>query len=164
MKKYILKLAILAGTAALLQSCGTTKAQRTVAEKMANEPAIANEQSLISKQKDAVESAPSLSETQKTQLVELRTSAQEKMKDIDQQSLKLRDILVRNLVAADYGPKKANEVRVIKNKLSKLNTQRFDITLRSIEKAQAILGHQIRDNETMMNNFLERDFDSRGNR
>lgn len=163
-KNNFIKFGVLILTVTLLQACGSTKAQRAVDKKLASEPAITDQQTLELKQEDTIASATGLSDEQKAKLNELRANAQAKADSIEQQSLKLREILVKNLVASNYDAKKANEVKVIKTKLVKLNHERLDLTLSSIEKAQAILGREAKNNEAMMNSFIERDYDSRGSR
>lgn len=161
-KNLVPKLLVFIALSALLQSCGTTKAQRSVEEKLAAEPPISDQATLADKEQQTIESATNLTEDQKAQLNALRQSAREKSAQIEEQSLKLRDILVKDLVAANYDSKKSNEVRTIKSKIVKLNRERTNLTLDSIEKAQKILGRQAKDNQMMMNNFLQRDFDNRG--
>lgn len=43
----------------------------------------------------------------------------------------------------------------------KIEKSRIDLTMRTLEKAQRILGHQSKNQEPLMNTFLERDFEGR---
>lgn len=161
-KNNLLKILVLVSLSAILQGCGTTAAQKSVDEKLAAEPIISDQDTLAEKEKQTIDSATNLTAEQKSQLNALRQSTREKSAKLEEQSLKLRDILVKDLVSANYDSKKSNEVRTIKSKIVKLNRERTNLTLDSIEKAQRILGRQAKDNQMMMNNFLERDFDNRG--
>ena len=111
---------------------------------------------------ELIRTAPNLTDEQRAQLQQLRISSEEKSKAIEDQSMKLREVLMKDLLSPNYDAKKSAEVRTIRSKMAKLQRQRMRLTFDNVEKAQRILGRQAKDNEVLMNNFLERDFDRRG--
>lgn len=160
-KNLFLPIACLLTAGAMLSSCASSQ-QKNIDQRVAAEPTVKNIQELAQKEDDTIESANNITAEQKTQLVELRQASHDQVKAIQQESLKLRNLLVKDLVAENYDSQKANEVSAIKTKLGRLERQRWSVMVQSVEKAQKILGRQAKDNQIMMNQFLERDYDNHG--
>ena len=158
---FFLKAFSLVTAAFIFQSCGTTAAQKSVDAKVNAEPTMTQQQANRSNE-ELIRTAPNLTDEQRAQLQQLRISSEEKSKAIEDQSMKLREVLMKDLLSPNYDAKKSAEVRTIRSKMAKLQRQRMRLTFDNVEKAQRILGRQAKDNEVLMNNFLERDFDRRG--
>lgn len=146
-----------------LQSCGTSLSQRSVDEKLAAEPMITSQTELIKKNDEVITSASGLTDSQKIELNTLRNSARIQSASLQQQALKLRQILIKELVASDYDSNNASAVRTIKQKLSNLEKERLNLTFDSIDKAQKILGHEAKNNQQIMiNHFFDREIEGHG--
>ncbi len=144
------------------QSCGTSSSQRSVDEKLAAEPAVTSQNDSIKRSDAVIDSAPGLTEKQRNELNIIRESTRVQAASLEQQALKLRQILIKELVATDYNSKNASEVRTIKYKLSKLQNERLNLTFEAIEKAQKVLGHEAKNNQTMMHHLFDREIEGQG--
>ncbi|MFZ3230210.1 MAG: hypothetical protein WA160_08395 [Pseudobdellovibrio sp.] len=160
-QKNLIKAVGILVVALVLQNCATSSTEKSINEKLANEPVVMDAKKLAEEEAMTISSAKNLTAEQKNKLDELRISAREKANKLEGESLKLRELLLKSLIAENYDRKKDFEVKIIKNKMRKLSRERLNLTLETVEKAQQILGHQARNNEIMMEHFLERDFENR---
>lgn len=144
----------------LLQGCATSE-KKIVAAKVATMPDIADSKEAQQQQDFQVDTASGLTDKQRAEIRQLRSSSRDQLNKIQEDSLKLRQILINDLVAQDYDSKKAKEVEFVKARIYKLDKSRTKLRFVTIEKLQKILGRDIKDKQVLLNHVMEKDFEDR---
>jgi hypothetical protein len=109
--------------------------------KLLAEPDVSR-QELSSEVKNEIESAPHLTLGQKAMLLELRRTVRGEMEKISSESLKLRSLLVKDLLSPEYD---RQEVDAIESRLKDLENNRISSLFRGVREANEILGRQADD-------------------
>ena len=136
MKKQ-LGIALVAGFI-IVQSCSHAT-QKSVDNKLAQGPEIRSQSELRALTSHTIESAPDLSADQKSELIALRDETQAKTASYQERSLKLRNLLVQEVIAKPYN---RAEVDYIKGQIKSLENEKVATIFESVEKANRILGNQ----------------------
>lgn len=92
-----------------------------------------------------------LTQEQKLKLNALKESTQKQLAAMQSESLKLRSVLIKTVLATDY---KANDIRLVKKKLKKVEDKRLAVMFDAVDEANKILGRDASDREIMLSNFL----------
>lgn len=145
----------------LLQGCATSE-NKLVTAKVAAMPNVADAKEAQQDQDRLLDTAPGLTDKQRTEISELRKSSRERMGKIKEDSLKLHQILINDLVAQDFDYQKAKEVEAVKAKIYKLDKSRTRLRFVTIEKMQKILGRDIKDQQAILSHVMDKDLDERG--
>ncbi len=85
-----------------------------------------------------IQSSTHLSDKQKNEMIALHDKTQEKMSAINQETLKLSEILAKEYSRTNCSQK---EIDAIKKRMTKNSKKRLDIIFHSMHKADSILGH-----------------------
>ena len=85
-----------------------------------------------------IQSSTHLSDKQKNEMIDLQAKTQQKMSVINQESLKLSEILAKEYSQTNCSKK---EIEAIKKRMVKNSKKRLEIIFHSMEKADVILGH-----------------------
>jgi hypothetical protein len=136
--------------ACLAAGCASSR-NKALDERLAQEPAQTRK-ALQAEADQKVAEDSSLSADQKKQLAILRSSVSKQLDDLSAQSLKLRSVLVEELLSPTYS---LDEVNLIKGRLKKVEDQRLSVMFDGIDKANSILGRQAPQNRRMMRALLE---------
>ena len=124
-------------TGFVLVGCASKEVDKKVDEKLAAVEPVQNRAQLSEVTARSMESIPNLTETQRAQLVDLRSSTRAKMQANQQESDKIRSLLIQGVFSANYQQKEVNN---LKKRLSKLEGERTALTFSAIDQANNILG------------------------
>lgn len=131
--------------------CGYTAENRKLDAKVEGEKNITTRQELAQETEQTFQQAP-LSAEQKQQLNALRERTRSEIKSIRDQSLQLRAVLAKDLVATPYDD---NQVDIIKRRLQSLSNDELKTTFRAIDDANKIIGNRGTQHEDYMKQILE---------
>lgn len=145
----------LVGALSLLTSCSHGALNKQLDEKISEESAIKTRSDLQAETADLFEKAPGLSAVQRVQLVALRNNTRSESDRLRLESLKLRSVLVKDLISEKYNEA---EVELIKKRIKANEQQRLSVLFGAVEKANTILGHIAPKNQNLIHEF----FDPRG--
>lgn len=140
MTKYFLFLVATVFCAA----CAHTSMDEQLDKKVANESNIQTREDLRKEAEQDILAKKNLTEKQKKDLEELRKDINQNDNSVWQQTLKLRAVLIKEMLADNYSE---NQVLLIQKRLKKLEDQRLNAQFKAIERAKKILGHGFEDVE-----------------
>ena len=149
--KKILAL-ILTGGVIALQGCAHGSANRRLDEKVVEEAEIKNSADVSAEARSAIDAAPGLSDDQRARLRVLGDSTREQLNNLKNQSLKLRAVLVEDLVSSNYDP---NEVDLIKKRIKDVENKKVGLTFDAVDKANGILGRLAHANPHVLREFAD---------
>lgn len=135
----------IAVVALALAGCASTN--KKLDEKVSQETKVQSQAGLDKKTADLIESSPSLTPAQKASLMALRDSARKQIDQIQADSLKLRTVLVEDVLAKKYN---LREVAQIKNRMAKLDAKRNKVIFDTVEKANGVLGREPIENKSAL--------------
>lgn len=135
-----------------LQGCAHSAIEKRIDEKVAEETTVKSQADLAQEAEKLIQASPDLSPDQKAKLMALRNSIRTQNELLLDQSLKLRSILIKDLLASDYDRK---EVDWIKKKIRSIENKRISILFDGVEQANAILGRQITKNQHVVHDFAD---------
>lgn len=118
--------------------------------KVAQETTIESGADLHDEVTTLIQSSDGLNADQKRKLLALRDSVREKNRSFMKESLRMRSVLIKDLIASDYN---AKEVSLIKRKIRKLEDKRVSIVFEAIEQANSILGRQAAANQKLISDL-----------
>jgi hypothetical protein len=131
-----------------LSSCAH-KAERKLEDKISQEATV-TDTSLSANTTKLIDSAPGLTDGQRSRLTVLRDETQKTVGSLEERSLKLRSILYKDLAAAKFNRK---EVDLIKSRIKEVEKKKIGTLLDAVEKANLILGNEALQNEKNLNDF-----------
>jgi hypothetical protein len=136
---------VLSGVALALLASGCSHTPQTESRldaRLAEEPAVATHAELSQRVTEEINRATQLDDRQKDELNVLRKTVEGEQHQIKTESLKLRSILVRDLISPSYD---AEEVALIESRLKTLEDRRLSSLFKGVEAANHILGHRTGD-------------------
>jgi uncharacterized protein with von Willebrand factor type A (vWA) domain len=128
-------------------ACATKEINRQIDAGIKQEPPVQTATELNQNIDTVINQAANLTPEQKTKLLELHKASRTKLQDLNEQSLQLRELLVRSIMDPDY---KDQQVTGVKKRLKKVEEQKLAMIFSSIDDANSVLGHRSRDNEAVM--------------
>jgi len=143
-------LVILALAFAALSGCSGT--QKAIDTKVAQETNVHNNADLRSEADRLIENDADLNADQKQKLADLHTSISAQTREITKQELRLRSVLVEELLSPDYS---IDEVALIKKRLKNLEKRRLSLLFNGVDQANSILGHLAHTRSPMMRAMME---------
>ena len=135
-----------------LQGCAHSAADRRLNEKVAEEAEIKSSADVSAEARSAIDSAPGLSNDQRLRLRVLGSSMREQLNDLKDQSLKLRAVLVEDIVSPNYDQ---NEVNLIKKRIKDVESKRVTLTFDAVDKANVIMGRLAEARPNVLNEFMD---------
>jgi Spy/CpxP family protein refolding chaperone len=151
MKSTLRVCTFIALSAVLFQGCAHT-ADKKLDQKLSEQGQVKDGDDLTTQIESTISSAPGLTDDQKAKLKAIRKSTHEQMDQAHEESLRLRAVLVKDLVASPYD---AKEVALIKKRIKKAEDTRLSALFSGIDQAQKVLGHTAAQNQNILNQFLE---------
>ena len=121
----------------LLAGCAS-QTQKQVDQDLAKTPAVASPQELHEQTTAKINEDPRLTDEQRTKLKGLQAKFQEQYKTARDESLKLRSLLVDQLLAKSYKPR---EIAAIKGRIHAAEERRLEATFKAADEVSKILGH-----------------------
>ncbi len=151
MKAISRKLAQFLVPALLLSACSNVALEKDIDRRVSQETEVKTRADLTSETSTILEKSKDIKEEQKVKLSELRNSTRRQIDENWQQSLRLRSVLIKELVSKDYND---TAVDLIKKRLKDLDSKRLFITFDAVDQANKILGRQARMNDDVMYDFI----------
>jgi hypothetical protein len=136
--------ALLFLVASALQSCASAELNQKLDEKVNAESDVKTRKDLDAKATGILKNTPGLTPAQRAQISELKATLQERLKTLNTESLKLRALLLEDVLA---GGDHSDEIRDVKNRLRKNSQARIDTIFQAVDQANDLLGRSqlIRD-------------------
>ena len=151
-----LALCLFATCALGLTACSHTSVDRELNRKVAEESNINTQADLNAEATHLIEKAKNITEEQRSQLLALREKTRAETLEQNKESLRLRSVLVKELLSTDYN---RQEVAGLKRSIKKTDERKLSILLDAVQKTNLILGRQARDNRVEHDDdFIIRDF------
>ncbi|CAK9252868.1 unnamed protein product [Sphagnum jensenii] len=123
-----------------------------VDSQVAQEGAVQSQSDLHKETKRVIQNAPGLTDQQRSQLAVLRRTTHTQVDQNNQESLKLRAALLKDLVASNY---KQDEVDLIKSRMKDLSDKRLSLMFNAVDQANKILGHPAEDYHQIVDVFYD---------
>ena len=134
-----------------LSGCGHAAIEREIDQKVLQENEIKTRSDLYAEADLMIKNSSDLSAEQKPQLLALRDSTRKALEENWVTSLKLKSVLIKDLVVTDYNE---NEVELIKTKIRKLTQKRLSIIFQAADKTTEILGRQAQSHGQIMEDVI----------
>ena len=131
------KIFLFLSLASFATSCSTGQ-EKKLEKEIAQTASVASADQAREDVRGIIQSSTHLSDKQKNEMIELQAKTQEKMSVINQESLKLSEILAKEYSQTNCSKK---EIEAIKKRMVKNSKKRLKIIFHSMEKADVILGH-----------------------
>ena len=131
------KLCLFLFIATFLVGC-STRQEKKLEKEIAQTASVSSVDQAREDVRVIIQSSTHLSDKQKNEMIALQAKTQEKMGVINQESLKLSEILAKEYSQTNCSKK---EIEAIKKRMVKNSKNRLDIIFHSMEKADLILGH-----------------------
>jgi flagellar motility protein MotE (MotC chaperone) len=128
-------------------ACATKEINKQIDAGIKQEPPVQTAAELSQNIDTVINQTANLTPEQKTKLLQLHKASRTKIQDLNEQSLQLRELLVRSIMDPDY---KDEQVKGVKKRLKNVEGQKLAMIFSTIDDANAILGHRSRDNEAVM--------------
>ena len=135
--KIALYIIMILGSTFLFMSCAHHQTQQTIDQKLQTVPATITPQALYDKAGDLIKNSPDLTAEQRNQLTDLHNKTHDELFKLQEQSLKLRDLLITDMVQPNYS---VDEITQIKKRLKKVEQNRLNVVFNAVDKASVILG------------------------
>lgn len=135
-------------TAAIFSGCAGV-GQR-LDEKVSQEPAVMTRADVHRDVTQWINESKDLSSDQKPRLLSLRDSIVSQEDALRGKSLKLRSVLVKNVLSADYNP---DEVSILQDRIRSVEVDRLETFFWAVQQANAILGRWSAENERASEDF-----------
>jgi hypothetical protein len=143
--------------AALAQGCASSAQNRALDQKVAQEQDVTSNRALEKKQNEILAHVSNLNEDQRAKLGALRDSLHNKLAAIQAESVKLRAVLIREMLSEKPSSK---EVSALKNRLKKLSDERLDTIFDAANQTNEIIGRNGMLRDAMDIQFLEDNFNT----
>jgi hypothetical protein len=150
-------LALPLALAALSQGCASSAQNKALDQKVAEQQDVTSNRSLEKKQNELLSHVSNLNEGQRAKLAALRDSSHNKLAAIQAESVKVRAVLIRELLAEKPSSK---EVSAAKKRLKKLSDDRLDTIFDAANQTNEIIGRNGMLRDAMDIQFLEDNFNT----
>lgn len=146
-RTFLLPTTLLVCMAILLQGCAQDTIERRIDRKLSEETNVKSRSDLSDEASNLIKNMPGLSIDQRARLSDLRTDTNALIAELTNQSLKLRGLLIRDVVSDNYD---AEEVLAVKARLRALEEKRLTVMFETIDQANEILGRQMLHNRDII--------------
>ena len=132
--------------------CSHSKVNQDIDSKLKNEPDFTKREEVSESARETIEDATNLTAPQKQSLLALHQRVRTEASELRHESLKLRALLVSELISPTY---REDEVRQIKKRIENLDHRQLSLVFKAVDDADKILGHHLPENERVMRLFDE---------
>lgn len=129
--------------------------EKQVERRIAAEPEVKDRAALEARNTQTIENAGDLTFAEREKLLNLRDTNRARIAALTEESLKIRSLLVKDLVNPDYDPQ---EVALLKKKLKDTESKKVAVYFEGLDQANTILGrenHPIEQRERIIRDFME---------
>lgn len=134
-----------------LQACAHNKTEKQIDEKAAKETQIKTRSDLRNEARSQIENSTLLTGEQKSKLLQLSDSTQSQLDELTSQSLKLRAVLIKDVIDTHYD---AKEVTKIKKKIKTVEQNKLSVIFDAVDEANTILGRNASTHQHLIRQFL----------
>lgn len=120
----------------LLLGCAHST-NKQIDEKISQENQVQRTSDLRAEAAKQLQAAPGLTDSQRENLSSLQSVTSQRLRDLQSEGLKLRSILIKDVLSTNYN---AKEVSQLKKRIQKVEGQRLDTLFSAIDNANDILG------------------------
>src|SRR5665213_2303909 len=99
------RIGILPMLAAVVVLAGCVTTNKDLDKKVASEPQVQNRAALSVEATSLIQNSKNLNSDQKTNLIALRDSTRQQLDDLQKESMKLRSVLIHEVLSSNYNPK-----------------------------------------------------------
>jgi hypothetical protein len=135
----------------LLQGCAHGALEKKIDEKISLETPINSRADLNIEAGSLIQNAPGLTDDQRSRLSVLRVQTSSALAQLTEQSLRLRDLLIHDVVSQSYDP---DEVQAIKSRLKGIEEKRLSLMFDSVDQANVILGREAVQHPQILNSMM----------
>jgi hypothetical protein len=135
-----------------LQACASMDMNKQLNEKISKESSIKSRKDLDAKATGLMANAPGLSGQQRQRMNAIKAQLNSKLKDLNEESLKLRSLLLQDVIASGD---RTQEVNAVKNRLRANSTARIDAIFNAVDQANDVLGRNELISEAMDMQVME---------
>lgn len=146
---YALMVLVAAGS---LQGCAHGRLEKQLDAKVAGETEVKSRTDLGQQAKARINGDSALTADQRSRLLALRESTAQQMDKLTNESLRLRSVLIQDLVASTYDQE---EVDLIKKRIQNIEEKRVSAIFDAADQVNQILGRDTLRNQRMLNDFFE---------
>ena len=130
---------ILAAGLFLVQGCAHGQGEKKLDEKVAA-TSVESPRELNAQATQEIESAPGLKPEQKAKLLAIRDSVRKEMSKNRVESLRLRSVLIQDLVEKKDTQKNRKEIELVKNKIRDLEEKSLSAFFQAVREANETMG------------------------
>lgn len=120
-----------------LIGCATPSQKKSLDVKVGHEPVSLEEGDEQQQVGWIIQTSPELTEEQRANLLSLRDSTRSKLAELNQDSIKLRAVLVKDIVDPSV---KRSEIKLIKRRLRALEDKKLTVLFEAVDRAEKIVG------------------------
>jgi hypothetical protein len=135
-----------------LEGCAHGSIDRRIDEKLAHEDQVNTRGDLSVEAGKLIQDTPGLDDAQRAQLNDVRAQTASRIADLTRQSIRLRGLLIEDVVAQEYDPA---EVEAIKRRLRSIEDKRLTAILEAVDQANEILGRQNLQRQRILNALMQ---------
>jgi len=142
---------------AALQACASSAQNKQLDAKVAAETDVTSGKTLNEKESQIVKRTSGLSAEQKEKLDALRQQVHDKLSAIAAESVKLRSVLIKDVLTEKPNHK---EISAVKHRLAKLSDERLDTIFDAANQTNELIGRNGMLRDAMDIQFLEDNFNA----
>ncbi len=131
---------------------GCSSNGKKVDKELAQERAPKNRAELRETSSHLIDEAVNVTPDQKMRLYALQLKVRNEIDEANEESLKLKSLVVKNLISPDYHETKN---RVLKSRIKKLEGKKVNLVLDAVDEANKILGRETARNNRILYDFIE---------
>ena len=140
-----------------LAGCAHQNLNQKIDRKMDAEPGTLTMADLGREAQESIQSDKTLNASQKSALMDLVVTSRGKSDALRIQSLKLRAVLIKDVMSPDYDQQ---EVDQVKRRIKDIEDQRLTNTFESLDRANTIMGRPSAENERILRSVYQLHGDS----
>lgn len=123
-------------------------------DKLAHEVTPRDQGELHQNAKHEIETAPGLSDDQRSKLLAVRESYEKETGKIREELLRLKAVLMKDVITTDYNQA---EVDLIEGRINRLERKRVTALFRAVKDANRVLGHQVEKNPSILKIYIDQE-------
>lgn len=136
----------------LVQGCAHSQTEKDLNTQVSQEKSVSTYSDLRTESGELIAAAPGLTDAQRAKLQALREAVRAKVDAQWTSTLKLRSVLIKDMLAPKYNE---NEVEAIKGRMRDLEDDRLATIYDAVTQANTILGRQAVQNQRVLRDFMD---------
>ena len=131
---------------------GCVSGEKNLTQKVSGETQVQNRSDLRYEATDMIQTSKTLSPIQKTSLMALRDSTRKQLDELQSESIKLRSVLIKDVLAKKYNP---SEVKGIRSRMTTNEKKKIAVIFETVDQANKIIGRNgLGGNEDVFTDFF----------